>query len=139
MTCSAVFAIPKSWAYFYLPTFMGSTPHNDSLAWTDRHVYQECLVYLVNCFCHLLSRVDDALQDSQGGFSFSSTGHTYDRILLQRRNLELLAIILINLSGNERGFGQACGKFRMVCTNHLMSFSSNLMYEAGSQMSICWI
>nr|ANM86516.1 hypothetical protein [Cladonia uncialis subsp. uncialis]AUW31320.1 hypothetical protein [Cladonia uncialis subsp. uncialis] len=38
----------------------------------------------------------------------------YDRILLQQRNLELLAIILINLSGNERGFGQAWGKFRMV-------------------------
>lgn len=117
---------------------MESAPTNESLAWTDKYVYQECLVYVVNCFCHLLSRLDDTLQDSQGGFSFSFGGHVYDRIMLQQRNLELIAIILINLSGNERGFGQAWGNFSTVCTNHHISISNILMYEAGSQTSIRW-
>ena len=118
---------------------MKSAPTNDSLAWTDKHVYQECLVYVIDCFCHLLSRLDDAMQDSQGDFSFCFGGRVYDRILLQQRNLELIAIILINLSGNERGFGQAWTTFRTVCTNHHMPISSTLIYEAGSHMSIRWI
>ena len=91
---------------------------------------------MVNYFCRLLSRLDDTLQDSQGGFSFTFGGHVYDRILLQQRNLELLAIILINLSDKERGFGKAWGEFRTVCTKHHMSISTILMYEAGSQTSI---
>ena len=103
---------------------MESAPTDDSLAWTDRHLYQECLVYVVNCFCHLLSRLDDTLQDIQGGFSFCFGGHVYDRIMLQQRNLELLAVILINLSGNERGFTQAWSKFRTVCRNHYVSISN---------------
>ena len=102
---------------------MESAPTNESLAWTDKHVYQECLVYVVSFFCHLLSRLNDALQDSQGDFSFCFGGHLYDRIMLQQRHLELIAIILINLSGNERGFGQAWGKFCTVCTIHHMSIS----------------
>ena len=118
---------------------MESAPTNESLAWTDKHLYQECLVDVLNCFCHLLSRLDSILQDSQEGFRFYFGGHVHDRIMLQQRNLELIAIILINLSGNERGFGQAWATFRTVCTSHHMPISSILIYEADSETSICWI
>ena len=93
---------------------MESTQSTDSLDWTDRIVYQQCLVDLVYRFSRLLSLIDVALQDTQAGFAFASGGHIYDKIMLQQRNLELLATILINLSGNERGFSRAWGTFCKV-------------------------
>ena len=97
---------------------MESTQSTNSLDWRDRSIYQQCLVDLANRFIHLLFRVDKALQDSQMGFTFASGGHIYDKIMLQQRNLELLATILVNLSGTERGFAQTCNTFRMVGPNH---------------------
>ena len=118
MTCSTTFAIPQSWAYSYLPTFVESTQNTNSLDWQDGYVYQQCLVDLVNGFSRLLFRVDGALQDTQADFTFASGGHSYDKTILQQRNLELLATILINLSGEVRGSKQAGGTFGMVCPNH---------------------
>lgn len=118
MICSTAFAVPQSWAYFYLPTFMKSTQSTDSLDWRDRYVYQQCLVKLVDGFSRLLFRVDWALQDTKAGFTFASGGQTYDKVMLQQRNLELFATILVNFAGTEQGFSQACNKFRTVRPNH---------------------
>ena len=97
---------------------MESTQSTDSLDWKARYVYQQCLIDLVNRFSRLLFYVDGALQDSLTGFAFASGGQTYDKVMLQQRNLELLATILVNLSGTERGFAQACNTFRTVRPNH---------------------
>ena len=97
---------------------MESTQSTGSLDWRDRVIYQQCLVDLANRFIHLLFRVDVALQNNQMGFAFTSGGHICDKIMLQQRNLELVATILVNLSGTERGFAQACNTFRTVCPNH---------------------
>ena len=97
---------------------MESTQNTDSLDWEDRYKYQQCLVDLVNGFSRLLFRVDWALQGTQAGFAFASGGHSYDKSILQQRNLELLATILINLPGEVRGSKQAGGTFSMVRPNH---------------------
>ena len=139
MTCPAAFAIPQSWAYFYLPRFIERIQSTDFLDWQERYVYQQCLIHLVNDFSRLLFRIDGPLQDTQAGFAFASGGHSYDKTMLQQRNLELLATILVNLSGTEKGFAQARNTFCTVRPNHHTLMSLSLISEAGSRMSSCRI
>ena len=139
MICPAAFAIPQSWAYFYLPRSIESVQSTDIQDWKERHVYQQCLIHLVNGFSRLLFHVDRALQDTQPGFAFASGGHSYDKTMLQQRNLELLATILVNLSGTEKGFAQARKTFCTVRRNHHTLMSSSLIFKAGPRMSSCRI
>ena len=102
--------------YLYLPSISHGVRDAKSLAWQDKYVYGQCLIDVVNSFCRLLLRVNQALQNPVD-FAFTCGRSTYPRSLLRQRNLELLAIALLNTQNTQPGLYQAWNQFQRVRYN----------------------
>ena len=94
MTCPMAYVVPRSWVSLYMPSLIGHVERAELLESSDMEILRECFIDLVNGFTRLLKRVDQGFQD--GGFAFSYGGKAYAKVALQQRNVELLAIALIN-------------------------------------------
>jgi hypothetical protein len=101
-----------------------------TLSELSRYVFQQRLVQLVIGFCRLLFRLDEAFT-SDPGFSFCLGSMNYPRWILQRRNVELVAIAIINLGSTNapvRGFAHAWETAKKVrCQlRHIKLFSVSI-------------
>lgn len=94
MICPMAYVVPRSWVSLYMPSLIGHVERAKLLEPLDMEILRECLIDLVNGFTRLLWRVDQGFQD--GSFAFSYGGKAYPKVALQQRNVELLAIALIN-------------------------------------------
>ena len=119
MTCPMAYVVPRSWVSLNMPSLIGHVERAEFLDSLDIEILRECLIDLVNGFTRLLWRVDQGFQD--GSFAFSYGGKVYPKVALQQRNVELLAIALINAAGYQPqppGFLQAWGSFQKVSPMH---------------------
>ena len=94
MTCPMAYVVPRSWVSLYMPSLIRHVERAELLDSSDMEVLRECLLELVNGFARLLWRVDQGFQD--GSFAFSYGGKAFPKVALQQRNVELLAIALVN-------------------------------------------
>ena len=116
MTCPMAYVVPRSWVSLYMPPLIGHIERAELLDSLDMEILRECLIDLVNGFTRLLCRVNQAFQE--GSFAFSYGGRPYPKVALQQRNVELLAIALINAAEYQPpppGFLQAWRSFQKVC------------------------
>lgn len=128
MTCPMGYVVPRSWVSLYMPSVIGHVERAEFLGALDIEILRECLVDLVNGFTRLLWRADQGFQN--GSFAFSYGGKVYPKVALQQRNVELLAIALINAADYQPqppGFLDAWKSFQKVCPMHSLidQFISN--------------
>ena len=119
MTCPMAYVVKRSWVCLYMPALIRHAERAKWLDISDVEILRDCLIDLVNSFIRLLWRVDQGFEDES--FAFSYGGRAYPRETLQQRNVELLAIALINVADYEPqppGFLQAWRSFQKVCTIH---------------------
>ncbi len=119
MTCPMAYVVPRSWVSLYMPSLIGHVERAEWLDISDVEILRGCLIDLVNGFTRLLCRVDQGFEDKS--FTFSYGRRAYPRETLQQRNVELLAIALINVADYQpqpTGFLQAWRSFQKVCPIH---------------------
>ena len=119
MTCPMAYIVPRSWVSLHMPSLIGHVERAEWLDGLDVQLYRECLVELVRSFSNLLFRVERAVQDE--GFAFSYGGAPYPFNILQQRNVELLAMALLNTAEYQpwpTGFHQAWQSVRKACSRH---------------------
>ena len=117
MTCPMAYVVPRSWVSIYMPSLVGHVERAEWLDFLDVEILRECLIDLVNGFTRLLWRIDQGFVDES--FAFSYGGRAYPKEALQQRNVELIAIALINAADYEPqplGFLQAWRSFQKVCS-----------------------
>lgn len=81
----------------------------------ERSKYSKLLLELVFCFSRLLEHLDQNI--TEGSFSFSFSGWRPTSSLIQRRNMELLAVIALNMGSDrvrDQDFGRAWDYIRKV-------------------------
>ena len=64
------------------------------LEWEDRYRYIQCLIELTKGFCRVLRR----LNESPSRITFLCSSRPHDAMPLQKRNAELVAILLANMA-----------------------------------------
>ena len=119
MTCPMAYIVPRSWVSLYMPSLIGHVERAEWLNISDVEILRECLIDLVSGFTRLLCRVNQGFEDKS--FAFSYGRKAYPREMLQQRNVELLAIALINAADYQpqpSGFLQAWRSFQKVCPIH---------------------
>ena len=137
MTCSMAYVVPRSWVSLYMPSLIGHVERAEWLDISDVEILRECLIDLVNGFTRLLCRIDHGFEDEN--FAFSYGGRAYPRETLQQRNVELLAIALINVADYQPqplGFVQAWRSFQKVRPIHSL-IDQYLIVRPGSYIPIC--
>ena len=104
-TQSMAFIVPRSWAHLHLPWFLPvkSTYATTSPTEMDIYVYQSCFLRITFSIRRILDLMDNALRQ---GFELKVGGRPYPSLLLTHRNVELLAIAVINLAKSSI---QPCG------------------------------
>lgn len=75
----------------------------------ERSKYSKLLFELVFCFSRLLEHLDQNITEGSFYFSFSGRRLTITSSLMQRRNMELLAVIALNM-GSDRVRDQDFGR-----------------------------
>ena len=94
----------------------------------DRMMYQKSLIDLMSSLCGILHMLDSYLGRK---FPLASGSVTYWPVLIQRRNIELLAIMLVNMATEKnnipQGWYKASSQLRRVSGPHNLHFltSSN--------------
>ena len=119
MTCPTAFILPKSWIDLHTSKIPHPKESLKPLEWSDKAIYQVCLVRLLTAFCDALSHLDEAFQNPDSEFGFSYGGRNYHSSLLQQRNAELLAIVIVNVrasSGALKGLVEAWAYVQKVCS-----------------------
>ncbi|KAG7005395.1 UvrD-like helicase ATP-binding domain-containing protein [Physcia stellaris] len=86
--------IPRSWVDVHLYSILRSTALTDTPDFQQRSVYRDALVMLLQAFIELLKFINTPLE---AGKKFLLCGREYPTRILQQRNCELLAIIVVNL------------------------------------------
>lgn len=91
--------IPHSWLDLHLHDILSLNKLSTLPSFDQRSVYRDALVFLIKAFVELLTWIDNNLQPGQ---SFVVCGRGYHTRLLQQRNAELLALILVNFPSSLR-------------------------------------
>ena len=81
------------------------------LEWPDRHRYQQCLIELAKAFCRVLSRLKEAPSVTKYFWS----GTTHEALPLQKRNAELVAIMIANIAATSEVPAQVWTIAETVC------------------------
>ncbi|KAF7505465.1 hypothetical protein GJ744_000712 [Endocarpon pusillum] len=113
-SCRVAVLLPQSWIDIHLPWFayikqslLAREVSND-----DLRIYTASLLELTTCYCQLVSRLD-----SLPGPVFRLGLHDYQSRLLWQRNMELLALIVVNWgfgSNGMEGFQDVWRRVRQV-------------------------
>ena len=88
-------AVPRSWLDLHLADILKENVISATLDSEQRFAYRDALLLLITTFIELLQKLNGPLQADA---SFHSHGCGYPSRILQQRNAELLAIIIVNLS-----------------------------------------
>lgn len=86
--------VPRSWIDLHLPSVLHQDDVSDTPAFDQRQAYRDTIILLLKAFVELLRWLHEPLQVERG---FSHCGREFPIRLLQQRNSECLAIILVNL------------------------------------------
>lgn len=86
--------VPRSWVDVHLFSILRNTALIDTPNFQQRSVYRDALVMLLQAFIELLKFINTPLE---AGKRFLLCGRDYSSRILQQRNCEFLAIILVNL------------------------------------------
>lgn len=115
--CVTACVMPNSWIDLHITSIKrvihSPTPqHGD-----DKHIYQQCLVHLAQCFCHILSRLNKA---SLSQDFLICSGRSHQPLLLRPRIAEVVAISIANLAAtageSPKGFNELWARAREVCS-----------------------
>lgn len=90
--------VPQAWIDLYVPQLRLSVAWVRPLAGETKHKYRECLLRLIQSFAQLLDNWDSEFKQD---FCFSLGGKPYRSALLQQRNVECLAVGLVNLPASH--------------------------------------
>ncbi len=111
-SCRVAVLIPQSWIDTHLPGFayveqslLDRETSND-----DLRMYAGSLLELTTCYCQLLSRLGSLL-----GPVFRLGLSNYPSRLLHQRNMELLALVVVNLGLSSTGVEGFKEVWRGVC------------------------
>ena len=126
--------VPRSWLDLHLSRILSRNALTKRPTLGERYTYRSALVLLLKSFVGLLRWLDDPLRD---GKKFVLGGRQYPTRMLQQRNCELLAIILVNLLAipvlcppDIRSLSQTVLKVFELPTvkiNHLKHISGNIV------------
>lgn len=113
--CRVAVLIPQSWIDFHLPWFAYGEQSllSEEISNEDRRIDVASLRELTICYCQLLSRVD-----SLSGPHFRLGKTYYPSRLLHQRDMELLALIVVNLGFSNnvvQGFKELWQVVCQVC------------------------
>ena len=95
--------MPQSWIDLHLPQFARFVEMQslDTVVPDNTRIYEDCLVDLAVTFTNMLLTLNQSHNAGTAQGFWSGTSE-YPRRLLHRRNCELLAIVVHNLSSNNR-------------------------------------
>ena len=126
--------VPRSWLDLHLSRILSRNALTKRPTLDERYTYRSALVLLLKSFVGLLRWLDEPLRD---GKKFFLGGRPYPTRILQQRNCELLAIILMNLLAmpvlcppDIRSLSQAVleiFELPTVKVNHLKHISGNIV------------
>ena len=71
-----------------------ATSSSEILDWQDRRRYQLCLIRLARTFCRVLIR----LKECPSNLKYFCSGTTHEALPLQKRNAEMVAIMIANMA-----------------------------------------
>ena len=91
-SCRVAVLIPESWIHIHLPWFAHSLLTRETSNDDDLRSYAGSLFELTDCYCQLLSRLGPVR-----GRSFRLGSSHYPSRVLHQRNIELLALVVVNL------------------------------------------
>lgn len=114
-SCPIAVLVPQSWIDIHLPWF-GQCLLATDVPNSDLRIYASSLLELITCFCRLLS------SDSLSSPVFRLGVSNYPSRLLHRRNIELLALAIVNLGlsrAGVQGFEEVREMVSQVCEAHL--------------------
>ena len=86
--------VPRSWSDLHIADILGRNDLSSRPVWSQRCTFRDALILLLREFVALLKWLNDSLP-ADGRFYVCGTW--YHSRILQQRNVELLAIILVNL------------------------------------------
>ena len=89
--------VPQSWLDLHLAGILKRYRFEAPFTWEQRCTCRDSLVLLLTTFIKLLQWLNEPLQANA---DFDTGGRSYPRRILQQRNAELLAVIIINLRAN---------------------------------------
>ena len=93
-TCGAACVMMQSWINLYHPVISMATSSLEPLEWDDRYRYQQCLIGLTKAFCRVLHRMNR----SPTRIALLCCGRPHEALPFQKRNAELVAILIANLA-----------------------------------------
>ena len=114
-SCPVAVLIPQSWIDIHLPWFahVAQSSLAREISSRDLRTYASSLLELTMCYCQLLS-----LLGSLPGPGFRLGVSNYPSRLLHRRNIELLALVIVNLglsNAGVKGFNEVWERVCQVC------------------------
>ena len=86
--------VPRAWLDLHLSSILNQNDLTRTPTWDQSIIYRDALVFILQAFIELLRWADTP---PQAGQKFSVSGREYPSRILQQRNCEVLAIILVNL------------------------------------------
>lgn len=86
--------VPRSWVDLQLSDILIRNNLVNALNFQQRSIYRDALVILLRAFVELTHFADASLRETK---KFQACGRDYPSRILQQRNCELLAIIMVNL------------------------------------------
>ena len=87
--------IPRSWLDLHIAGILNQNDLGGRPSWDQRCTFRDALLLLLKTFIDLLHRLNESLQNDAG---FYVCGTWYHSRILQQRNAELLAVIMVNLA-----------------------------------------
>ncbi|KAL8914803.1 MAG: hypothetical protein Q9171_000639 [Xanthocarpia ochracea] len=95
--CDANIVLPRSWLYLHLPHLYEVIGRKTVPEVTNKSIYQECLVVLIQGFCDVLGWLDKKVLPNH---KFRLGQREYPMSLIQQRNAEILLVALLNLDSS---------------------------------------
>ena len=95
--CDADIVLPRSWLYLHLPHLYEVIGKKTVPEVTNKSIYQECLVVLIQGFCDVLRWLDKQVLPNH---RFRLGQREYPMSLIQQRNAEILLVALLNLDSS---------------------------------------
>ena len=115
--CGAACVMTQSWIDLYHPTIIMATNLREELEWDDRCRYQQCLIGLAKSFCRVLRR----LHESPSRITFLCSSRPHEPLPLQKRNAELMAILIANVAATSLVPRQLWEDAEVVCLQSAFS------------------
>ena len=101
--------------YLYLAPIKRSPSALDADPKKERPNYTDIIQQLVHSFCYLLEHLDQQLSQAAHRISFTAGSRVLPPSMVQRRNMEFLAVIVLNMGSENKAMWDRTQKVRVIC------------------------